>query len=96
MISSKKSSGIGVLTGADRDVWADARQHLVEELGNGEALGKIDSALYAISLDDDHWHHQVCTCNVHESDYVGKYFFQSLWSVFQNFLEYFRLSPGIS
>ena len=47
----------------------------MEELGNGEALGKIDSALYAISLDDDHWHHQVCICNVREKDNGLEQFF---------------------
>jgi hypothetical protein len=50
------SSGIGVLTSMDRDAWADARAHL-ESIGNVEALNLIDSSLYVISLEDEHWHH---------------------------------------
>eukprot|EP00095_Tigriopus_kingsejongensis_P002194 maker-scaffold966_size75752-snap-gene-0.18 protein:Tk02194 transcript:maker-scaffold966_size75752-snap-gene-0.18-mRNA-1 annotation:"AGAP008907-PA" len=49
------SSGIGVFTTESRDVWSAMRTHLVEELGNGEALAKVDSALHIICLDD--WEH---------------------------------------
>ena len=45
------SSGVGALTSANRDLWSDARKEL-EDLGNEQALEKIDSAIYAICLDD--------------------------------------------
>ena len=48
-----KSQGLGVMTSTDRDSWSNTRQHLVS-LGNEEALKAIDSALFAICL-DDHW-----------------------------------------
>ncbi|XP_023227745.1 carnitine O-palmitoyltransferase 2, mitochondrial-like [Centruroides sculpturatus] len=45
---------IGVLTTENRDTWASVRKHL-ENLGNGEQLKLIDSALYALILDDEDW-----------------------------------------
>ena len=49
--TNKKSGDIGALTSLDRDTWTQARQHLVE-LGNDEVLKVLDSALFAICLDD--------------------------------------------
>jgi hypothetical protein len=42
---------LGALTSENRDVWAGVREKLVA-LGNKEALNAIDTALYAIALDD--------------------------------------------
>ncbi|KAI0230258.1 Carnitine O-palmitoyltransferase 2, mitochondrial [Lamellibrachia satsuma] len=42
---------LGVLTTADRDTWTSLRQQL-EDAGNGERLRLIDSALFALALDD--------------------------------------------
>jgi carnitine O-palmitoyltransferase 2 len=42
---------LGVLTSINRNDWASLREKLVN-LGNSEALNKIDSSLYCISLDD--------------------------------------------
>ena len=55
ILSTTKSDEIGVLTHADRDTWAKLRHHLDATLGNGESLRKLDSALFAICLDD--WTH---------------------------------------
>lgn len=43
---------IGILTSQNRDEWAKQRSHL-EATGNGEALRKIDSAIFNLVLDDD-------------------------------------------
>ncbi|XP_072938718.1 carnitine O-palmitoyltransferase 2, mitochondrial [Epargyreus clarus] len=43
---------LGVLTCQNRDEWAKQRIHL-EETGNGEALKKIDSAIFNLVLDDE-------------------------------------------
>ena len=50
-----KSDEIGILTHADRDTWAKVRNHLEVNLGNSESLKKLDSAIFAICLDD--WTH---------------------------------------
>ena len=52
---SKPSDEIGVLTHADRDTWAKLRNHLDKNLGNKDTLKKLDSAIYAICIDD--WTH---------------------------------------
>lgn len=46
------SNSLGVLTTENRDTWASIRKHL-ENLGNGEQLKLIDSAIYALVLDDE-------------------------------------------
>ncbi|XP_017769061.1 PREDICTED: carnitine O-palmitoyltransferase 2, mitochondrial [Nicrophorus vespilloides] len=43
---------LGILTTMDRNKWAKSRNNLVN-LGNEQALKKIDSALFNICLDDD-------------------------------------------
>ncbi|XP_011339899.1 carnitine O-palmitoyltransferase 2, mitochondrial isoform X2 [Ooceraea biroi] len=43
---------VGVLTTSERDQWARARSHLIET-GNQEILKKIDSAVFALILDDE-------------------------------------------
>ncbi len=53
--NATKCRGIGALTSLDRDTWAEARQHLCSSSKNNEtALKAVDSALFAICL-DDHW-----------------------------------------
>ena len=42
---------VGVLTTENRDIWADAREHLIS-CGNTEILKLIDSSLFCICLDD--------------------------------------------
>jgi len=42
---------LGVLTAADRDTWAEARASL-EASGNAETLATLDTALFALVLDD--------------------------------------------
>uniref|UniRef100_A0A336MKE1 CSON002345 protein n=1 Tax=Culicoides sonorensis TaxID=179676 RepID=A0A336MKE1_CULSO len=42
---------VSVLTTENRDVWANMRLHIMK-LGNGNSLRLIDSALFAVSLDD--------------------------------------------
>lgn len=42
---------VGILTTSERDQWARARSHLLET-GNQEILKKIDSALFAMMLDE--------------------------------------------
>lgn len=44
---------IGILTGSNRDNWAKIRDHLLK-IGNTKVLNKIDSAVFVLSLDDDH------------------------------------------
>ncbi|XP_051164325.1 carnitine O-palmitoyltransferase 2, mitochondrial-like isoform X2 [Leptopilina boulardi] len=43
---------IGILTGAERDQWAEAREHL-SKIGNDDILKKIDSAAFVLILDDE-------------------------------------------
>ncbi|XP_020279470.1 carnitine O-palmitoyltransferase 2, mitochondrial [Pseudomyrmex gracilis] len=43
---------VGILTTMDRDQWARARSHLIKT-GNREVLKKIDSAVFAMILDDE-------------------------------------------
>ena len=43
---------LGVLTSANRDIWADLRHYLIDHLGNGNIFKKIDSALYCLTFDD--------------------------------------------
>ncbi len=50
---SGRSGDIGALTSLDRDTWTEARRHLFS-LGNEATLKQIDSALFAMCL-DDHW-----------------------------------------
>jgi hypothetical protein len=59
---SRPVHALGALTGENRDVWAGVRERL-EALGNKEALNAIDTALYAIALDDN-----VETGNVDQDD----------------------------
>ena len=42
---------ISLLTTGERDKWAESRKHL-EKIGNKAALEEIDSALFAIALDN--------------------------------------------
>lgn len=42
---------LGILTTTDRNKWAETRKHL-EEIGNKEVLNKIDTALFAVALDN--------------------------------------------
>nr|XP_034173162.1 carnitine O-palmitoyltransferase 2, mitochondrial [Osmia lignaria] len=42
---------IGILTTAERNLWADTRAHLLQ-IGNQETLQKIDSAVFMMILDD--------------------------------------------
>ena len=55
ILFTTKSDEIGVLTHADRDTWAKMRHHLEVNLRNKESLTKLDSAIFAICLDD--WTH---------------------------------------
>ncbi|XP_022113656.1 carnitine O-palmitoyltransferase 2, mitochondrial [Pieris rapae] len=58
IISDDKPSAdfpLGILTSQDRNAWAKQRQHL-EEIGNAEALKKIDSAIFNLVLDEDSIH----------------------------------------
>lgn len=43
---------VGVLTTLDRDTWADVRAQLESNPTNAKALSGIDSALFAVCLDD--------------------------------------------
>jgi len=43
---------VGILTTLERDQWARTRSHLIET-GNQEILKKIDSAVFAMILDDE-------------------------------------------
>ncbi|XP_014488998.1 PREDICTED: carnitine O-palmitoyltransferase 2, mitochondrial-like [Dinoponera quadriceps] len=43
---------VGILTTSERDQWAQTRSHLLET-GNQEILKKIDSAVFALILDDE-------------------------------------------
>ncbi|QRV92663.1 carnitine O-acetyltransferase [Ceratobasidium sp. AG-Ba] len=43
---------VGALTSENRDTWADARQHLVQNAKNAEALKRIESAIVVFALDD--------------------------------------------
>lgn len=43
---------ISLLTTENRDTWAEARKHL-EKIGNAEQLKLIDSAIFALALDDE-------------------------------------------
>lgn len=43
---------IGVLTTENRDIWAEARRHLIDA-GNEKAIKLIDSALFNICLDEE-------------------------------------------
>lgn len=44
---------LSYLTSLERDKWASARSQLVADPGNASALGRIDSALFVMCLDDD-------------------------------------------
>lgn len=48
----KSKNPIGVLTAAERDLWAEARAHL-SKIGNEDIFKKIDSAAFVLILDDD-------------------------------------------
>ncbi|KAG9084853.1 Carnitine O-acetyltransferase mitochondrial [Ceratobasidium sp. 370] len=43
---------VGALTSENRDTWADAREHLIRNPNNAEALKRIESAIVVIALDD--------------------------------------------
>ncbi|KAJ0175440.1 hypothetical protein K1T71_008599 [Dendrolimus kikuchii] len=43
---------LGILTCQNRDVWAQQREYLVN-MGNGEALNQLDTAIFNLVLDDD-------------------------------------------
>ena len=47
--------GVGVLTAGNRDNWARLRKIMEEDLGNGDVFHQVDSALFAICIDD--WVH---------------------------------------
>ncbi|KAK3908474.1 Carnitine O-palmitoyltransferase 2, mitochondrial [Frankliniella fusca] len=49
--SAENQYPVGVLTTENRDVWAQARDHL-EKSGNKEVLEQIDSSIFCICLDD--------------------------------------------
>lgn len=49
--SAPNDHPLGILTTCERNQWAEIRQHL-EKLGNGDALNKIDSSLFAVALDN--------------------------------------------
>lgn len=49
--TSESESPVGILTGAERNQWAEARAHL-SKIGNQEILKKIDSAAFVLVLDD--------------------------------------------
>ncbi|XP_045529259.1 carnitine O-palmitoyltransferase 2, mitochondrial isoform X1 [Pieris brassicae] len=58
IISDDKPSAdfpLGILTSQNRNDWAKQRQHL-EDIGNAEALKKIDSAIFNLVLDEDSIH----------------------------------------
>ncbi|CEG38794.1 carnitine o-acetyltransferase [Plasmopara halstedii] len=49
-----KGSAIGVLTSQDRDLWADAREELIQASPlNQKSLHAIESSLLVLNLDDD-------------------------------------------
>ncbi|XP_043485114.1 carnitine O-palmitoyltransferase 2, mitochondrial-like isoform X2 [Leptopilina heterotoma] len=48
----KSENPVGVLTGSDRNRWAEARAHLLK-IGNDDILRKIDSAAFVLILDDE-------------------------------------------
>ena len=50
--SSETSEAVGLLTSAERDAWAAAREGLVADPTNAAALEAIDSALFAVCLED--------------------------------------------
>ena len=50
--ADKKGTGLGVLTGDNRDVWTDARRHLLNlSAANSEGIQAIESAILLIALD---------------------------------------------
>ncbi|XP_067935231.1 carnitine O-palmitoyltransferase 2, mitochondrial-like [Watersipora subatra] len=51
--SEKPSHSLGWLTAQNRDVWANARQRLLDN-GNESQLKMVDSALFALCLDSTH------------------------------------------
>ncbi|WRT63165.1 uncharacterized protein IL334_000068 [Kwoniella shivajii] len=49
----KEGSGVGILTADNRDVWTDARDHLISlSPSNKTAIETIDSAILLVCLDD--------------------------------------------
>ena len=48
---SESESPVGILTGSERNKWAEVRSHLLK-IGNEEILKKIDSAAFVLVLDD--------------------------------------------
>lgn len=50
-ISAPNEHALGYLTSENRDTWADLRTHLLS-LGNTSQMEVVDSALFAVCLDD--------------------------------------------
>lgn len=77
--SAENQCPIGVLTTENRDVWAEARDHL-ERLGNKEVLELIDSSIFCICLDDKTVgdNPEVITRSFLHADGVNRWFDKSL------------------
>nr|XP_006634964.2 PREDICTED: carnitine O-palmitoyltransferase 2, mitochondrial isoform X1 [Lepisosteus oculatus] len=68
---------LGFLTSENRDVWAGLREKLLEA-GNGEALGKVDSALFCLCLDDESMRDHIHTShNMLHGDGCNRWFDKS-------------------
>ncbi|CED84561.1 Carnitine O-acyltransferase CRAT [Phaffia rhodozyma] len=54
-VGDKEGPPVGLLTSQNRDIWADARDHLISIApSNQDILEKIQSSILAVVLDDDH------------------------------------------
>ena len=64
-VSESKSPGppVGVLTAANRDHWARARENMCHETQNQVAFEEIDSALFIVCLDNIHGNTDLCPDN---------------------------------
>lgn len=52
--AGKRGSGVGVLTGDDRDVWTEARRHLLSiSSENTKGIQTIESAILLVALESD-------------------------------------------
>ena len=62
-----QSNPIGALTTLDRDTWADVRAELVGNSVNAASLEQVDSALFAVCLEDQApaTLHDVSRCMLH-------------------------------
>jgi len=52
LAGSRKALPIGALTSDNRDLWADARAELMKSPTSAESLGRIESAMILVALDD--------------------------------------------